>query len=930
MRFLYLFFLSFISIISVAQIVSIEPAFFTVDDEITVTYDATQGNAGLVGVAQVYMHTGLITQSGGAGNWQYVQGNWGQDDPKVKMTNIGNNKHTLTYTIRSFYNLPPGQVVNELAFVFRNVDGSKEGKTADLGDIFVDVPEASGFDAFFSSPTASSLITEIGESIEVKVDASANANITLFDNDQQIAQTTSTQLSTTINVSETGSHVIRFTAVSSSTSETIEGQFTYLVARESTVEELPENISLGLNILNDESAILALYAPKKEHAFVLGDFNDFMPQENYQMNVTPDNTTYWLRLENLDPSKVHVYQYLVDGNIKFADPYSRLILDDRNDGEIPESLESIPLDYPSAIASGHLSVLQTKPEEFNWQHDDFDAPEIKDLVVYEILMRDFLDNHSYKSLIDTLDYLAELGINAIELMPISEFENNDSWGYNPSYHMALDKYYGSPKAFKAFVDAAHSKGIAVLLDVVYNHAFGQSPLVRLWWDGSQNKPSTDSPYFNPDAKHPFNVGFDFNHESEATQTYVKQTLRYWLEEYHVDGFRFDLSKGFTQRQSSSDNVFAAYDQERIDRLKDYGDDIQKTKDDAILILEHFANNTEEKELADFGFLLWGNANYNYNEGTMGYTEDAKSDFGHLLAQNRDWTKPHLMGYMESHDEERLMYKNLQFGNSSGAYSVKQLSTALDRIELAAAFFFTIPGPKMIWQFGELGYDFSINRCTDGSVNENCRLSRKPIKWDYFNEEDRKEIYTTFSKLIHLKTNHPAVGNGREILDVRDAVKRIELSSSEGDIIVIGNFGVSTESIDPNFTKTGTWFNYLTKEEVNVTNVNSPIELAPGAFFVFVDNAGFLTNVINLDNEGHDNIQVFPNPSSGEFMIRNLESYGSNAQFLIRVIDIQGKVVQTHDSNLPITLNLKNLDSGMYILQLEDQYGRSFLKKVVLE
>jgi len=119
---------------------------------------------------------------------------------------------------------------------------------------------------------------------------------------------------------------------------------------------------------------------------------------------------------------------------------------------------------------------------------------------------------------------------------------------------------------------------------------------------------------------------------------------------------------------------------------------------------HFADDSEEQVLANYGMLLWGNSNYNYNEATMGYHENGKSDFSWGYYGKRSWSQPHLVTYMESHDEERLMFKNLQYGNGAGAYSVKDPATALNRIKLAGAFFLTLPGPKMLWQFGELGYD----------------------------------------------------------------------------------------------------------------------------------------------------------------------------------------------------------------------------------
>ena len=139
---------------------------------------------------------------------------------------------------------------------------------------------------------------------------------------------------------------------------------------------------------------------------------------------------------------------------------------------------------------------------YNWTNNNFSPPEKKDLIIYELLVRDFVSTHSYQTLIDTLDYLVELGINAIELMPPGEFENNESWGYNPSFHMALDKYYGKTEHFKAFIDSCHGRGIAVINDIVFNQAFGQSPMVNLYWDGVNNKPAANNPWFNEVCPHP--------------------------------------------------------------------------------------------------------------------------------------------------------------------------------------------------------------------------------------------------------------------------------------------------------------------------------------------------------------------------------------------------------------------------------------------
>ncbi len=211
------------------------------------------------------------------------------------------------------------------------------------------------------------------------------------------------------------------------------------------------------------------------------------------------------------------------------------------------------------------------------------------------------------------------------------------------------------------------------------------------------------------------------------KTFVDRVNAHWINEYHVDGYRFDFTKGFTNKPGDG----WAYDASRINILKRMATSIWNADSDAYVILEHLSDNSEEKVLSDFGMMLWGNLNYSYNEATMGYHENNKSNFSQISYKVRGWNDPHLVGYMESHDEERLMYKNLEHGNASGAYNIKELNTALERMELAGAFFFTVPGPKMIWQFGELGYDYSID--------DPCRVCNKPIRWDYIRGPSKRNL-----------------------------------------------------------------------------------------------------------------------------------------------------------------------------------------------
>ncbi|HED36995.1 MAG TPA: hypothetical protein ENI76_01915, partial [Ignavibacteria bacterium] len=604
--------------------------------------------------------------------------------------------------------------------------------------------------------------------------------------------------------------------------------FAVILNPQVTVQNIPAGKQLGINYNSSSTSVtLALFAPYKSFVYVLGDFNDWKVNTAYLMNkdvATADSVVWWLTINNLIPGKEYAFQYLVDGNLRIADPFTEKVLDPWNDKWIPTSIyPSYLIQYPTGKTDQIVSVFQTNQAPYNWQTTNFVKPEEKKLVVYELLVRDFISTHSYRTLKDTLNYLKNLGVNAIELMPVMEFEGNDSWGYNTSFHLALDKYYGTKNELKAFIDQAHSMGMEVILDVVLNHAYGQNPLVRLYWDSANNRPAANNPWFNVTSPNQtFSFGFDFNHESPQTKYYVDRVTDYWITEYHIDGYRFDFTKGFTNTSGDGWN----YDQPRINILERMGNKIWQNHPSSTLILEHFAANTEETVLANFGFLLWGNMNGSYQQASMGYSSGPPGTWNltGTSYKSRGWSTPNLVAYMESHDEERLMFKNEQYGNSSGSYNIKNVSTGLDRIKLSAAFFYTIPGPKMLWQFGELGYDISID--------QGGRTSAKPILWNYYNDPDRLRLYKTMAALIKLKENYPAFNSTNFTLSVANSLKRINIYDSSMDVSIIGNFSVSQGSINPNFSKTGYWYDYFTSDSINVSNTTATITLAPGEFHIY--------------------------------------------------------------------------------------------------
>ncbi|RYG03240.1 MAG: hypothetical protein EOO07_32120, partial [Chitinophagaceae bacterium] len=373
-----------------------------------------------------------------------------------------------------------------------------------------------------------------------------------------------------------------------------------------TSTDLPAGAKDGVAFINSgKSAIVTLYAPGKNSVSLIGEFNNWSTTAS-AMKKTSDGNTWWVQIDNLDPNTEYAYQFLVDGTLKVADPYCEKILDPSNDSYISAALYPNLKAYPTGKTTGIVSTMIANQPAYTWKNTGFTRPEKNNLVIYELLVRDFTAEHNYASTLAKLDYLVNMGINAIELMPVNEFEGNLSWGYNPSFYFAPDKYYGTKTALQNFIDECHGKGIAVIMDMVLNHSFGQSPMVQLYFDGS--KPTANSPWFNVDAKHPYNVGYDFNHESAATKKFSKDVMKFWMQQYKIDGFRFDLSKGFTQKVSTDDASMSAYDASRVAIWKDYNAYIKSIDPNFFVILEHFADATEEKVLSEDGMMLWNNIN----------------------------------------------------------------------------------------------------------------------------------------------------------------------------------------------------------------------------------------------------------------------------------------------------------------------------------
>ena len=917
------FFLSFS--IGIAQVTT-NPEFPQQTQAVKIIFDASKGNAGLEGfTGDVYAHTGVITdKSTSSSDWKYVVAAWGVNTQKAKLTYKGDNIFELEISpdVRSYYGVPDSETILKMAFVFRSADNSKTGRASGGADIFIELHEGE-FDFQITSPERITIANK-NENINFSAAASSTANLTLFANQQEITSTSGTSLNYTFNYAQSGNYWLKAIATTNDTS-IADSVFLHIKADE-IIETLPSDYNDGIQYPNNTTARLVLYAPGKTDVFVLGDFNNWLPKNNSRMKK--DGDRFWIDIENLSPSVEYAFQYLVDGNIWIADPYTEKILDPWDDKWISETTYPNLKPFPGEYTSTRVSILQTDPEGYEWQTNNYPIPKKEDLVIYELLIRDFTDEQSYKSVMDTLGYLKKLGVNAIEFMPFNEFEGNNSWGYNPNFYFAPDKAYGTKNDLKKLIDKCHELGFVVIQDIVLNHAYNSCPLVKLYWDGTNNRPAADNPWFNTTSPNPvFAWGSDFNHESQATKDFVDRVVKFWLEEYKIDGFRFDFTKGFTNTPGDG----SGYDAARIAILKRIADKIWSLNPNAFVILEHFAADSEERELVSYnnGMLVWGNANYNFSEAAMGYHDSGKSNFSRASYQNRGFSQPGLVAYMESHDEERQLYKTKTYGNSSGSYNTKTLETALDRSKLAATFFLSLTGPKMIWQFGELGYDYSINTCENGSISDECRTSPKEVRWDYYPSSDRKKLWNVYAGMIYLREKFKVLTSGNETLNLSSELKSIHLSKSDTNIVVLGNFGIVQGAINPNFQHSGVWYEYFTGTEYNVASVTSAIDLQPGEYRLYSDKAlpdfSIVTSSVDFINSNL-NWKIYPNPASDQV---NIES--GKPLKKIRICSLAGNFVFEKDfQNINQTnISTKVLKRGVYIVQIIHDNGTE-TQKIILK
>ncbi len=947
---IFIFLLSFLGF-SQQQTVSysVSPSPFEEDDNITLTFDGTSIDEAAWGVGGNALYLWSWSYDLNLANQQDcpTNGAWTSSSETNRLTyNGGADAYSISFVPTAFYSRTG---IGRIGFLIKAKDGTGDKKSQ---DILVDV---GAFQIILNSP-ASNSTTIINSGDDLVIDATntgGNADYVLKANGVTInSQSNISSYSyTDMNITENKSYVLEVTLGP----DTKTKAFSELVDPGNTDAIMPQNYQDGITYISDTEAVLVLYATGKDFVYIAGSFNNWQPDASYAMKRDfTRNNKRWLILTGLTPGQIETYQYwVVDKTpiansptlVKIADPYSTLVLSPFDDPWISaNTYPNLPL-YPAG-QEREVTVLQTDQTPYPWVVTNFAKPKKEDLIIYEVLVRDFDgqsdDERDYQNLIDRIDYFKALNITAIQLMPVMEFEGNESWGYNTAFHMALDKYYGTEDKFREFIDLCHQNGIAVILDIAFNHAFGRNPLVRMWMDDPDGDgwgdPSSENPYFNQTATHSYSVGSDFDHSNAFTKVHVKRVIKHWIEEFKIDGFRWDLTKGFTQNCSSGDEGCTnSFQQDRVDVLKEYADYSWSLDNDHHVIFEHLGSDNEEQQWANYrigegkGIMMYGKMTDQYNQLTMGY--NSGNDISRMGHTAHGFTAPRVVGYAESHDEERLMYKNLQFGNSSnGSHDVTDLNTALSRMSALGAVTIPIPGPKMIWHFGDLGMENSIYTCNNGTVNNpDCKLDTKPQpQWvnNWLGDANRNQIYNDWARLNELKINE-AVFEGDYAITTNTLTPKIYIFDNAIDpsnlknVVILANFDVNTQNVTPDFPYTGIWYDLMDETgstSINVTGTSDPISIPAGEFRIYGNQSVTLGTD---DFELNKLLKLYPNPASTAFQL-------NRAVETVSIFDLTGKLITQFKGDFQARheFDVSKISQGMYIVKFVSN-SSSVTKRLII-
>ncbi len=845
----------------------------------------------------LYTHIGVFTTKSPS-IWAYVKTNWAQNTDDTKFNYVSENTYELNIgDIRTYFGITDSdETVTHICIIARTADGSVQTK-----DNFIEV-KPGGFQMTFNHSEESTIISE-ATTVKFDVTTTEASKIDITVNGTSIASASSaTILSKEYTFSAKGTYEVKATA--NNGTETKEEVITFIYMDAAKQENYPGGVpKMGAVENADGSVTFCLAAPGKKSVILVPSWDEYQTLDKNVMKYQDynGNRYFWTTVTGLDPNKEYPYYYVVDATIKVGDPYAKLILDPYSDKWLDKSVYPGLINYPfdKGLDGIMLAVYKGTRDNYNWKVENFVAPDKKDLIIYELLFRDFTGtegeangNGTIRQAIEKFPYIKSLGVNAVELMPIMEFDGNNSWGYNTNFYFAPDKAYGTPDDYREFIDLCHQNGIAVILDIVFNQSAGLHPWYQMY-------PIESNPFYNEEAPHAYSVLNDWKQDNPLVQQQWKDALKYWMTAYKVDGFRFDLVKGLGNNASYGGDT-EKYNQSRVDNMKALHAAMKEVNPNVYHINEHLAGSQEENAMAADGQMNWANLSNASCQFAMGFSSGA--DCNRFMSTNDSRTWASTVSYAESHDEERMGYKQLAYATSS--YVKGNTANSMKRLGSLAAQMLLAPGAHMIWQFGELGADE-----TTKDENGGNNTSPKKVIWSYLDDENRKGLHQSYTELCHIRKDNPDLftESSLKVMNCNSANwaagRTIRLENGTQEIVCIINPGLAgTRPISVAVNKiSASNYQVLSKSygidpQVTFSGSNVSVKVPAHCYVVLGTN-----NVVGVEDIVADNnngINVYG--TNGEIVIdgeyENVSIYSISGQQYFTLNVPAGVYIVTVDGN----------------------------------
>jgi len=657
---------------------------------------------------------------------------------------------------------------------------------------------------------------------------------------------------------------------------------------------------LGSKVIND-SVYFAIYAPGKHFVNLVIDDNDTLT-----MYIDTLKNIFWYgtKLNNGE----HYYYYFVDGSIKIADPYSKYVR------------WVYSQNYQSSNPQDARTILTIPQIQYNWSDQDFQRPPLNEIIIYEIYTADFSKSKNFNGIKEKLSYLKELGVNAIELMPIFEFPGGSSWGYNPAFYFAPEFVYGTPEELKDLINEAHNYGIAVILDIVFNHSDGTSPMYQLYENPSGHDWGNDPYYHN--LSNDWGMP-DFDHTKPAMKQFIKDVLQYWITEYHIDGFRYDHTSGFYEYQNTGLYI------PNVDDFTFFVDSLDST---IYQIAEEDNPSWPKVSKMDacWHFRFYHNLFINLNQINnnssehYGYSWGDMTKFISAISANDTKAWPFSgykqiyspINYIESHDEQRIIYEAITYHNID-------YNTAIQKSKLGFAILMAAQGTPMLYHGQEFGMD------------KEKIVGEQPLQWDYLNNNVNKDLFETYKKLIALRKNSMPLKYGSILALLKDDNKKVaiwERAFNDEYIITAINLNTKDETINIPLPYSGMWYMPINNDSIIATQDTIKNYLLTSNQFLILSSTKIQTKIEEQNQPPnkiyHDNyITNMPNPFNNftkiKIKIKNKEKikldiyniFGQKIKTLYNGYINQGihTFIWKADSN-----NGSKVASGIYFIKLQSE------------